>query len=197
MGPIEYLWLSITAIFATVGVIRGFLKELGVTVVLIATLFGLDRLIPLIEQLIRDGKLQAIGLKPFTGNAQTDQPGHLILMLIFQAIVIAAVFISYQGETLAYEGSAPKFPVGVLLGLMVGAVNGYLITGTLWWLLDHYQYPVSPSIIDPNLLTPLARSIISNGLLPMDLLGNGVQSVDSFGLLPFILVILVILKVVR
>ncbi len=197
MGPIEYLWFAITLIFAIVGVIRGFLKELGVTVVLIATLFGIDRLIPLLEQLIRDGKLQAIGLRPFTGNAQADQPGHLILMLIFQAIVVIAVFVSYQGETLAYEGSAPKFPVGALLGLMVGAVNGYLITGTLWWILDHYQYPVSTSIIDPNLMTPLAHTIINNGLLPLDLLGSGVQTVDSFGLLPFILVILVVLKVVR
>lgn len=197
MGPIEYLWFAITLIFAIVGVIRGFLKELGVTVVLIATLFGIDRLIPLLEQLIRDGKLQAIGLKPFTGNPQVDQPGHLILMLIFQTIVIVAVFVSYQGETLAYEGSAPKFPVGALLGLMVGAVNGYLITGTLWWILNHYQYPVSASIIDPNLLTPLAHTIINNGLLPLDLLGAGVQTVDSFGLLPFILVILVVLKVVR
>ena len=79
MGPIEYLWFFITLIFAGVGVIRGFLKELGVTVVLIATLFMLDRLIPLVEQLIRDNKLAAIGLKQFTGNPEVDQPGHLVL----------------------------------------------------------------------------------------------------------------------
>lgn len=177
--------------------IRGFLKELGVTVVLIATLFMLDRLIPLVEQLIRDNKLAAIGLKQFTGNPEVDQPGHLVLMIIFQLIVVIAVFISYQGETLAYEGTSPKFPVGTLLGVMVGLVNGYLITGTLWWLLDHYQYPVSTSVVNPATMTPLAHTIISNGLLPMDLLGAGVQTVDSFGLLPFVLVILVILKVVR
>jgi hypothetical protein len=196
MGPIEYLWIILTLLFAVIGVVRGFLKELGVTVVLIATLFGLDRLIPLLEQLIRDGKLQGIGLKPFTNTPATDQPTHLLLMVIFQLLVLAAVFIAYQGETLAYEGSNPKFPVGMLLGGLVGGVNGYLITGTLWWLLDHYQYPVSSTIVQLP-LTDFAANFVKNGLLPMDLLGSGVQSVDSLGLLPVILVVLIILKVVR
>jgi hypothetical protein len=196
MGPIEYLWIILTLLFALVGVVRGFLKELGVTIVLIATLFTLDRLIPLLEQFIREGKLQGIGLKPFTNNAATDQPMNLLLMVIFQALMLIAVFIAYQGETLAYEGSNPKFPVGALLGTLVGGVNGYLITGTLWWLLDHYKYPV-PSTMILLPLTPFATEFVKNGLLPLDLLGGGVQSVDSLGLLPVILVILIILKVVR
>ena len=117
-------------------------------------------------------------------------------MIIFQLLVLAAVFIAYQGETLAYEGSNPKFPVGMLLGALVGGVNGYLITGTLWWILDHYHYPVSASVIQLP-LTPFAAAFVKNGLLPIDLLGGGVQSVDSLGLLPIILVVLIILKVVR
>jgi hypothetical protein len=196
MGPIEYLWLILAGFFALIGMVRGFLKELGVTIVLIATLFGLDRLIPLTEQLMRDGKLEAIGLKPLTGNAQVDRPEDLTLMIIFQAIMILAVFIAYQGETLAYEGTNPRFPMGPLLSFLVGAVNGYLISGTLWWILDHYQYPVSSTVIQLP-LTPLAQSIVNNKLLPLDLLGGGTQSVDSLGLLPVILVVLIILKVVR
>jgi hypothetical protein len=195
MGPIEYLWIILTLFFAVIGVVRGFLKELGVTIVLIATLFGLDRLIPLLEQLIRDGTLQGIGLKPFT-NTPTDQPVNLLLLIIFQALLLVAVFIAYQGETLAYEGNNPKFPVGALLGALVGGVNGYLITGTVWWILDHYQYPL-PSTIIQLPLTPFAAGFVKNGLLPMDLLGHGVQSVDSLGLLPVILVVLIILRVVR
>ena len=195
MGPIEYLWIILTLLFAVVGVVRGFLKELGVTIVLIATLFGLDRIIPLLEQFIRAGKLVPI-FKPFTDNPATDQPTNLLLMIIFQLLVLAAVFIAYQGETLAYEGSNPKFPVGMLLGALVGGVNGYLITGTLWWILDHYHYPVSASVIQLP-LTPFAAAFVKNGLLPIDLLGGGVQSVDSLGLLPIILVVLIILKVVR
>ena len=196
MGPIEYLWVILTLFFAAIGVVRGFLKELGVTIVLIATLFGLDRLIPLVEQLIRQGKLQTIGLELFPNDAVANRPVNLLLMLVFQAVVLLAVFVAYQGETLAYEGGNPKFPVGLLLGTLVGGVNGYLITGTLWWLLDHYQYPVPPTIIQLP-LSPFAAEFVKNGLLPMDLLGGGVQTADSLGLLPVILVILIILKVVR
>lgn len=193
MIPLESLWIILTLLFAVIGVVRGFLKELGVTIVLIATLFGLDRLIPLLEQLIRDGKLPFI-FKPLTGNSATDQPTELLLMIVFQALMLVAVFIAYEGETLAYEGSDPKFPVGILLGGLVGGVNGYLITGTVWWILDHYHYPLAST---PLQLTPFAADFVKNGLLPMDLLGGGVQSVDSLGLLPIILVVLIVLKVVR
>jgi hypothetical protein len=196
MGPIEYLWIILTLMFVVIGVVRGFLKELGVTIVLIATLFGLDRVIPLVEQLIKDGKLPFL-FKPFTGDAAADQPTNLLLMILFQGLVLLAAFIAYQGETLAYEGSSPKFPVGMLLGALVGGVNGYLITGTLWWILAHYQYPVSPTVVNTAGLTEFARAVVNNGLLPMDLLGAGTASVDSLGLLPIILVVLIVLKVVR
>src|SRR5512135_3606892 len=149
MTPIESVWIVLTLLFAAVGVVRGFLKELGVTIVLVATLFGFDRIIPLLEQFIRDGKLQPV-FKPFTGIPATDQPTNLLLMLIFMFLLLAAVFVAYQGETLAYEGSNPKFPVGLLLGALVGFVNGYLITGTMWWLLDHYHYPISPSLVSQD-----------------------------------------------
>lgn len=194
MGPIEYLWIILTLLFAVIGIVRGFLKELGVTIVLIATLFGLDRIIPLLEQFIRDGKLSFI-FKP--GNPTTDQPTNLALMVIFQVLILIAVFVSYQGETLAYEGNNPKFPVGIALGALVGGVNGYLITGSLWWLLAHYNYPVDAAMLNKDLLTTFARDVVGNGLLPFDLLGAGTASVESLGLLPIILVVLIILKVVR
>ena len=196
MGPIEYLWIILTLLFAVIGIVRGFLKELGVTIVLIATLFGLDRIIPLLEQFIRDGKLSFI-FKPFTDNPATDKPTNLALMVIFQVLILIAVFVAYQGETLAYEGNNPKFPVGVALGALVGGVNGYLITGSLWWLLAHYKYPVEPTMLNTALLTDFANSVVNNGLLPFDLLGAGTASVESLGLLPIILVVLIILKVVR
>lgn len=194
MGPIEYLWIILTLLFAVIGIVRGFLKELGVAIVLIATLFGLDRIIPLLEQFIRDGKLSFIFKQ---GNPTTDQPTNLALMVIFQVLILIAVFVSYQGETLAYEGNNPKFPVGIALGALVGGVNGYLITGSLWWLLAHYNYPVDAAMLNKDLLTTFAKDVVGNGLLPFDLLGAGTASVESLGLLPIILVVLIILKVVR
>jgi hypothetical protein len=48
--------------------------------------------------------------------------------------------------------------------------------------------------------TPLpagAEQIVTSGLLPLELLGGGAVEMTSWGLLPFILILLVILKVIR
>jgi uncharacterized membrane protein required for colicin V production len=201
MGPIEGLWGSIIVIFVLVGLVRGFLKELGVTTILIVMLFGFDRIIPFLEEFINKGGLLAIGLSPFNLDNPTMQSTTNALWLVFTLLTVLIVFVAYQGETLTYAGNNPRFPVGTLLGLLIGAVNGYLITGTLWWFLDRYHYPVQQlKLIDPTQLTDFAQQILSNKLLPLDLLGNGGSAPASgFGAiwLPLILVVLIVLKVLR
>ena len=177
-------------VMGVVGIVRGFLKELGVTLVLIATLFALDRLIPVINNFVSSGKLSFLGL----GSVPTSPNTNALLCVFFSAIMIAAAYISYQGETLSYEGNDPRGIVGVLLGFLIGAVNGYLLFGTLWWIFNFYQYPFG-LVAQP--LPEAATQIVNAGLLPLDLLGNGVTAMDSWGLLPFILILLVILKVIR
>ena len=44
MTPVESLWIVLVVLFGIVGIVRGFLKELGITLVLIVLLFGLTRL---------------------------------------------------------------------------------------------------------------------------------------------------------
>ena len=197
MGPIEAMWGMLIIVFTLVGLVRGFLKELGVLTVLIVALFGLDLAIPRLENLINGGVLTKVGINPpVPGTHSTD----LLLWLIFSVVIVLVVFVSYQGETLSFEGTPPRFPIGTLLSALVGLVNGYLITGSLWWILNRYNYAPGPSIIDPNYLTPFAHSIINNKLLPFDLLGNG-GVVPQGGLgtiwLPLILIALIILKVLR
>ncbi len=201
MGPIEGLWGSILIIFVFIGLIRGFLKELGVTVVLVTALTVFNYLVPWLENFINKGGLLALGLSP-ADRGQLVSPGAgNALWFIFTLLTIGAVFVSYQGEVLVYNGSAPKFPVGTLLSLLVGAINGYLFTGTLWWFLNRYNYPVQQfKLIDPTLLTQTAKDILNGGLLPLDLLGNkGVWPTSGPGpiWLPLILIILVVLKVLR
>lgn len=201
MGPIEGLWGSIAAIFVLVGLARGFLKELGVTTVLIVMLFGFDRIIPFLEEFINKGGLLALGLKALKGDAAAAQGTANVLWLILTLLTVLIIFVAYHGETLSYAGTNPRFPVGTLLGLLIGAVNGYLITGTLWWFLHRYNYPIQNiKLIDPTQLTNLAQDIIGNKLLPLDLLGNGGSAPASgFGAiwLPLILVVLIVLKVLR
>ena len=190
MVEIQQLFILLILVMGVIGMVRGFLKELGVTLVLIATLFALDRVIPIINGFINSGGFGFLGLGPVPETESTDS----ILFVLFAAVMAGATFIAYHGETLAYEGKNPKGIVGTLLGFLIGAVNGYLLFGTLWWLADFYRYPFN------MVTTPLpegAQQIVANGLLPLELLGGGAVAMDSWGLLPFILILLVILKVIR
>ena len=200
MGPIEAMWGMLIIVFTLVGLVRGFLKELGVLTVLIVALFGLDLAIPRLENLINGGVLDKVGIAPLNPPVAGTHSTELLLWLIFSVLIVLVVFVSYQGETLSFEGTPPKFPVGTLLSALVGFVNGYLITGSLWWILARYNYPPGPGLINSDSLTPFAHSIINNKLLPFDLLGNG-GVVPQGGLgtiwLPLILVALIILKVLR
>lgn len=190
MIEIQELFVILIVVMGIIGMVRGFLKELGVTLVLIATLFALDRLIPIINGFINNGGFGFLGLGPVPETQATDN----ILFVIFSAIMVGATYIAYQGETLAYEGNSPKGVVGALLGLLIGAVNGYLLFGTLWWVANFYRYPFG-LVAQP--LPPGAQDIVASGLLPLELLGGGAVVTESWGLLPFILILLVILKVIR
>ena len=61
-------------------------------------------------------------------------------------------------------------------------------------LMNFYQYPFN-LVAQP--LPEAAQQIVTSGLLPLELLGGGAVTLDSWGLLPFILILLVILKVIR
>ncbi len=190
MVEIQELFIILIVVMAVVGTVRGFLKELGVTLVLIATLFALDRLIPIVNNFINGGGLGILNLGPVPETQSTDN----ILFVIFSAILVAATFIAYHGETLVYGGDNPRGIVGALLGFLIGAVNGYLLFGTLWWVANFYQYPFG-LVAQP--LPDTAQQIVNSGVLPLELLGGGTVDSTSWGLLPFILILLVILKVIR
>jgi hypothetical protein len=190
MVEIQELFIILIAVMGVVGAVRGFLKELGVTLVLIATLFALDRLIPIVNNFINGGGFGFLSLGPVPETQSTDD----ILFVMFLAILVAATFIAYQGETLTYEGKDPKGILGFLLGFLIGAVNGYLLFGTLWWVANFYQYPFG-LVAQP--LPAGAQQIVSSGILPLELLGGGAVDQSTWGLLPFLLILLVILKVIR
>src|SRR3974377_481058 len=101
MVEIQELFVILIVVMGIVGMVRGFLKELGVTLVFIATLFALDRLIPIVNNFINGGGFGFLNLGPVPQTQTTDE----LLFVIFSAILVAATFIAYQGETLAFGGS--------------------------------------------------------------------------------------------
>ncbi len=180
--------LALLIIFmGIVGVVRGFLRELGVTLVLVATLWALTMALPFLEDFFNRGGLPFLSLGPVAETPSTQN----LLFVLFSGLLIVAAYISYAGETLSYEGTPPKGLLGVALGFLIGAVNGYLLFGTLWWLADHYGYPFE-IIIPP--LPEAAQQILNSHLLPPNLLASGP---GPFNLLAVALIILILLKVVR
>ena len=181
MQPLEVLWGVLLITFALVGIVRGFLKELGVTTVLLVLLFGLSRL----EDRIPPALTSAVGAVGFTVPEVSEPAGRAIWASFYILVIVFVTLISYHGETLAFEGQPPKGPKGILFGLLAGLLNGYLVAGSLWYFLDKYDYPIRLlQFHEP--LTDFAQSLIP--LLPLTLLRP---------FLPFLVVVMVMARVIR
>jgi len=181
MTPVETLWIVLVLIFAVVGVVRGFLKELGVTMVLIVTLFGLTRLS---SNLARVLELVATTTSVQAVRQVSDKSPWWLVFYVFA--LLGAMFIAYQGYVIKYPGNERPGIQGVLLSLMIGAINGYLVAGSLWYYVNKYQEPVRQLGLLQGDYTPLAQKLIQ--VLPPTLLNP---------YLPFLLVFMVILLVIR
>jgi hypothetical protein len=181
LQPLEVLWGVLLIFFALIGIVRGFLKELGVTTVLVVLLFGLSRIEDLLPRLMTDAATGAGFAMPTT----TDTTGRMIWASFYILVIVFVGFVSYHGETLAFEGKPPKGPKGVFFAMLAGLLNGYLIAGSLWYFLDKYGYPIK-FLQFQRPLTDLAKNLIP--FLPLTLLRP---------FLPFLAVFMVIVRVVR
>lgn len=129
-----FFWL-IVILFAVIGAMRGWAKEIMVTFSVILALFlitVLETYVPVVRNIL----------------ARTG-PSALLWMRIVLIVLLA--FFGYQTPNL--RGLAgPRFArerlQDTLLGFLLGAVNGYLIFGSIWFYLDQAGYPY-PNIIAP------------------------------------------------
>jgi uncharacterized membrane protein required for colicin V production len=163
MGPIELLFITIALIVTLIGMARGYVKELGNTVIVMSAIFLLaffqDELINIMTKVGVD----ILGL---------PNPPNGFLSLFFSGVFIAIVFASYAGKTLDFQG-APMAPPGRwLLNLGVGLLNGYLIAGTLWYYEDTFDYPLRDITGFTEPLSARAQTMIAN--LPQNLFDNPV-----------------------
>lgn len=182
MQPLEVLWGVLLITFALVGIARGFLKELGVTTVLLVLLFGLSRLEDEIPQFLT----RAVATVGYAMPQAADPTGQLIWASFYIFVTVFVTLISYHGETLAFEGKPPEGPKGIIFGLMAGLLNGYLISGSIWYFLEKYDYPIKLLHLFQEPLTDFAESLVP--LLPLTLLRP---------FLPFLVVVMILLRVIR
>jgi uncharacterized membrane protein required for colicin V production len=119
--------------FATIGAMRGWARELLVSFGVILALFILSVLLTYVPF-----------IKNILANSQTT------LFWLETSIIIAMVFFGYQTPNIPRLASQNRFArdrlQDILLGVFLGAINGYLIMGTIWYFLDAASYPF-PNII--------------------------------------------------
>lgn len=127
MIPVEYLWLALIIVFGVTGMVRGLWKELGVTTVLLLSLFVLT-----------------FGWKQIGSKVVEAFPGQtpeMTIMAIYYIVpVLFIAFIAYEGITLSFPIREMKGPMKALLGLPGGLLNGYLIVGTAWDMVTRAGY---------------------------------------------------------
>lgn len=135
MGPIELLYIAIGLVITLIGLARGYVRELGNTVIALSAIFLLtffqDEFVTVMTQLATD---------IFGIQKQESIDG--FLSAFFTLAFVSIIFASYAGRTLDFSGTPAPPPGGTLLSLGVGALNGYLIAGTLWYYQDEFGYPL-------------------------------------------------------
>ena len=180
MTPVETLWFGLVIVFAIAGVVRGFLRELGVTLVLIVVLFGLTRMSGYLPRLL-DMLTNTLRL-PIRAWVDRDA----VWLAFYMVLMGGVIFMAYQGYVIKYPGNDPKGVQGSLLGLMIGVINGYLAIGTIWYYVDKYMAPVRALGLLRYDYTPLAQRLVK--ILPPDLLNP---------YLPFLVVFMIILLILK
>ena len=186
MAPIEVFFGAILLIFGLIGLARGFLKELGVTLPIMFLLFFLNQFRTQLDV----GLAKALGAGV---SALSDARKDLLQCWMYILLLIAAAFVSYQGETLAFGGQAPKGPQAILLGALTGLLNGYLVTGSIWYYMDKFGYPITLLGFSSDKLSAFAKGVIP--FLPLNFLGEPILFGQS--LLLYLSALLLLARVIR
>lgn len=142
IGLAAIFWMFVI-LFALIGLMRGWARELLVTFSLILSLF----VIRVFQSFF--------GFFP----PETEEAGFWVRTLL----VLGLVFFGYQTPNLPKLAGTGRFArerlQDSLLGLFLGAINGYLVVGTIWYFLHVAGYPFD-IVQAPNPDTPLGQSAI-------------------------------------
>lgn len=186
MAPVEVFFGALVFMFTLIGLVRGFLKELGVTTVMMFILFFLSQFEPYLETGIT--RALAVGSQ-YVALSNRD----LVKCWVFLLTIVGAAFVSYEGETLGFGGQPPRGPQRVVLGGVTGMLNGYLIVGAIWYYMHKFNYPIAWLGFSSERLSPLARGLLP--FLPIPFLGQPV--LFGMSLLLYLSLLLILARVIR
>lgn len=127
MVSLTVLFGLLVLLFAVIGAMRGWAKELLVTSAIILSLFILQIL--------------EVHIQPYYAALMLQPPG--TQFAIRATLIILLAFFGYQ--TPHIRALQPKLArerlQDVLLGFFMGALNGYLLFGSIWFYLHAANYP--------------------------------------------------------
>lgn len=155
-----FMWF-LAAFFGLIGYLRGWDKELVVTAAIILTSFMLMQFDSMIRTIL-----------PGMGSSE--------MFFIQIGTFFTIIFLVYNTRLAVQEGRNMQ---SGLLGIVVGALNGYLIGGALWYFLDINQYPLTQFIVAP---LPNSPSVEAVNWIPLVVLSGGTSGtgdVMSFAVL--------------
>ena len=133
MVPLEVVFALVVAIWALMGLVRGFSKEAGSTIAVVLGMEILNLFGPkLVDGINRSAKL--LMLTKTTVIAGEQSPTRFWFYVV---VFVLVALMGYQGETLGLQGSLGRMKESVM-GVFLGLINGYLIAGNLWYFLDKY-----------------------------------------------------------
>ncbi|MGD2205257.1 MAG: hypothetical protein PVH17_00640 [Anaerolineae bacterium] len=131
MTPVEFLWIALIIAFAVIGAVRGLRKELGATTILLLSLFTLH----VIETQILARLSPALQSGPLAGAPEGTSAA-----LYYGVTILFVAFISYEGIVLQFPVRELGGPGKALFGMVGGLLNGYLIIGTIWDVVNKANY---------------------------------------------------------
>jgi hypothetical protein len=150
-------WMYVV-LFAIIGAMRGWARELLVSFAVILGIF----VIAVLQRFV-----------PFISNTLDKVP--TLNFWIRAILMVALVFFGYQTPNIPRLASQNRFArdrlQDILLGVFLGALNGYLIAGSIWFFMDSAGYPFPNLISAPSgdVATVSARMM---AMMPPQLLGG-------------------------
>jgi len=179
MVYLNFIFICFVILFAIIGAMRGWAKEMMVTASAVLALF----VITVLETYVK-------------GLTQTyAEPGSTGQFWLRVTILVLLAFFGYQTPNLPRLGGdrfARERLQDSLLGIFLGALNGYLIVGSIWYFLAQANYQAISYIIppDPNSIPGQAAIKLLEWMAPAWL---GVPFIYFAIALSFIFVIVVFL----
>jgi len=173
MSLVYVMWMYVV-LFAIIGMLRGWAKELLVAFsVIVALTFNhvLRKYVPMVQQLSDDS---------------------VSLFWVLSLVLVALVFFGYQTIALIphLQSKATRERLqDSLFGIIVGGINGYLISGSVLFYLAQTKYLALPDVVIPP-TQDLASALQSMmAYMPPHLLGE--PAIYFAVLLCFVFVIVV------